>query len=61
MTDVRDCVKELDREEFRYVVPDFRLNKVLTECGLTEAQKAAIAAAQAKKAAAAKAAVEGKA
>ena len=42
LTDVRDCVKELDREEFRYVVPDFRLNKVLTECGLTEAQKAKV-------------------
>ena len=42
LTDVRDCVKELDREEFRYVVPDFRLNKVLPECGLTEAQKARV-------------------
>ncbi len=42
LTDVRDCVKELNREEFRYVVPDFRLNKVLTECGLTEKQKAKV-------------------
>ena len=42
LTDVRDCMNELDREEFRYVVPDFRLNKVLPECGLTEAQKAKV-------------------
>ena len=42
LTDVRDCVKELDREEFRYVVPDFRLNKVLPGCGLTEMQKAKV-------------------
>ena len=40
LTDVRDCIEELNREEFRYVVPDFRLNKVLPESGLTEAQKA---------------------
>ena len=40
LTDLRDCVDELNREEFRYVVPDFRLNRVLPECGLTEAQKA---------------------
>ena len=26
LTDIRDCIDELDREEFRYVVPDFRLN-----------------------------------
>ena len=42
LTDVRDCMDELNREEFRYVVPDFRLNKVLPECGLTEAQKARV-------------------
>jgi hypothetical protein len=42
LTDVRDCVKELDREDFTYVVPDFRLNKVLPECGLTDAQKAKV-------------------
>ena len=42
LTDIRDCINELDREEFRYVVPDFRLNKVLTECGLTEKQKAKV-------------------
>ena len=27
LTDFRQLQKELDREEFRYVVPDFRLNK----------------------------------
>ncbi len=42
LTDIRDCINELDRKEFRYVVPDFRLNKVLTECGLTEKQKAKV-------------------
>ena len=42
LTDIRDCINELDREEFRYVVPDFRLNKVLPECGLTEARKAKV-------------------
>lgn len=42
LTDIRDCIDELDREEFRYVVPDFRLNKVLPECGLTEKQKAKV-------------------
>ena len=31
MTDVQACVDELDREEFKYVVPDFRLNRVLPE------------------------------
>lgn len=30
LTDFRDLVAELDREEFRYVVPDFRLNKQFT-------------------------------
>ena len=42
LTDIRDCINELDRKEFRYVVPDFRLNKVLTECRLTEKQKAKV-------------------
>ena len=42
LTDIRDCIDELDREEFRYMVPDFRLNKVLPECGLTEKQKAKV-------------------
>ena len=42
LTDVQACVDELNREEFRYVVPDFRLNKVLPECGLTETQKAKV-------------------
>ena len=42
LTDIRDCINELDREEFRYMVPDFRLNKVLPECGLTEVRKAKV-------------------
>ena len=42
LTDIRDCINELDRKEFRYVVPDFRLNKVLPECGLTKKQKAKV-------------------
>ena len=28
LTDFRDLLQEVDREEFRYVVPDFRLNKL---------------------------------
>ncbi len=31
LMDVQACVDELDREEFKYVVPDFRLNRVLPE------------------------------
>lgn len=31
LTDVQACVDELNREEFKYVVPDFRLNRVLPE------------------------------
>lgn len=27
LTDFTDCLSEINREEFRYVVPDFRLNK----------------------------------
>ena len=29
LTDFRECHKEIQREDFRYVVPDFRLNKAL--------------------------------
>ncbi len=29
LTDFRECRKEIQREDFRYVVPDFRLNKAL--------------------------------
>ena len=29
LTDFRDCLGELQRDDFRYVVPDFRLNKDL--------------------------------
>ena len=28
LTDFRDCLKEIQREDFRYVVPDFRLNRI---------------------------------
>ena len=28
LTDFRDCLKEIQREDFRYVVPDFRLNRM---------------------------------
>ncbi len=31
LTDFRDLKAELDRDEFRYVVPDFRLNKDFTD------------------------------
>ena len=40
LTDFADLVMELDREDFRYVVPDFRLNKALERLStLTAAQK----------------------
>lgn len=40
LTDFNDFVAELDRGEFRYVVPDFRLNKKLALLeGLTQEQK----------------------
>ena len=40
LTDFSDFTKELNREDFRYVVPDFRLNKALEKLGsLTETQK----------------------
>ena len=29
LTKFQDCLKEIQREDFRYVVPDFRLNKAL--------------------------------
>ena len=29
LTEFQDCLKEIEREDFRYVVPDFRLNKAL--------------------------------
>ena len=31
LTDFRECHKEIQREDFRYVVPDFRLNKALAQ------------------------------
>lgn len=40
LTDFRDLRNEINREEFRYVVPDFRLNKAFEKLSsLTEAQK----------------------
>lgn len=40
MTDFRDFKSELDRSDFRYVVPDFRLNKAFDKLEtLTNAQK----------------------
>ena len=40
LTDFDQFRAELDREEFRFVVPDFRLNKALDQLnGLTERQK----------------------
>ena len=43
LTDPRDLVRELDREDFHYVVPDFRLNKAFDFLKqLTPAQKAKV-------------------
>lgn len=40
LTDFRDFMKELEREEFLYAVPDFRLNKAMDKWStLTEEQK----------------------
>ena len=40
LTDFEDLCKELDREDFDYVVPDFRLNKEFDKLSsLTDAQK----------------------
>lgn len=40
LTDFQDFLKELNREEFQYIVPDFRLNKDFAELKtLTEKQK----------------------
>lgn len=40
LTDFNDLLKELDRREFFYVVPDFRLNKSFDKLGrLTQPQK----------------------
>ena len=39
LTDVQACVGELNREEFRYVVPDFRLNRVLPELNTLSAKQ----------------------
>ena len=40
LTDFSQCLEEINREDFLYVVPDFRLNKALEQWRtLTEAQK----------------------
>ena len=40
LTEFQECLREIQREEFQYVVPDFRLNKVLDKWNtLSEAQK----------------------
>ncbi len=40
LTDFQKLVEEINREEFRYVVPDFRLNKSFEKlCTLSEQQK----------------------
>ena len=40
LTEMQDFLREIDREDFRYVVPDFRLNKALAGLNaLTPAQK----------------------
>ena len=40
ITDLGQFLNETDRDDFRYVVPDFRLNKRLYElCGMSKAQK----------------------
>ena len=40
LTDFEDLLSELRREEFLYVVPDFRLNKQLDKlCSLTDPEK----------------------
>ena len=43
LTDFEQFAKEVRREEFRYVVPDFRLNRALDRLnGLTKSQKAKV-------------------
>lgn len=40
LTDFGDFLHEVGRDEFRYVVPDFRLNKAFEKlCGMTDGQK----------------------
>lgn len=40
LTDMNDCISELNRGDFEYVVPDFRLNHAITQLSkLTEVQK----------------------
>ena len=39
LTDVQACMDELNREEFGFVVPDFRLNRVLPELNTLSAKQ----------------------
>lgn len=40
LTEFKECLREIQRKDFRYVVPDFRLNKVLDKWNtLSEGQK----------------------
>ena len=40
LTEFQECLREIQRKDFRYVVPDFRLNKVLDKWNtLSEGQK----------------------
>ena len=40
LTEFQECLREIQREDFKYVVPDFRLNKVLNKWNtLSEGQK----------------------
>ena len=40
LTEFQECLREIQREDFKYVVPDFRLNKVLDKWNtLSEGQK----------------------
>ena len=40
LTEFQECLREIQRKDFRYVVPDFRLNKILDKWNtLSEGQK----------------------
>ena len=40
LTEFQECLREIQREDFQYVVPDFRLNKMLDKWNtLSEGQK----------------------
>ena len=39
LTNKNDLIKELDRDDFKYVVPDFRLNKNLDDLSISQKEK----------------------